>query len=173
MAIALIAGRNQWKRLLISILVGYIIQTSLTEVVKVSMGRPRPSQIQDPDLFFGPGTEYHSLPSGHASFMFMFATICACWFPRARLPIYGLAGFVAASRIVVGAHYPSDVIIGALLGVLSAWVILSIWRPPVKRRAKKSGTKGSASSVNTPEAAPRKPEHGWKSLRMRPVDDGK
>jgi membrane-associated phospholipid phosphatase len=128
-AIALIAGRDRWKRLLITILAGYAIQSTLTEVVKDAAGRPRPSQIPDPDLFLGPGTEYHSLPSGHASFIFMFATVCAAWFPRARWPLWILAALVAASRVILGAHYISDVVFGALVGILAGWIVLAIWRP--------------------------------------------
>lgn len=128
-AIALIVGRDRWKRLLVSILTGFVIQTALTEGIKWVFGRPRPSQIPDPDLFYGPGTDYHSFPSGHASFIFVFATICSGYFPRARVPLYVLAVFVAASRVILGAHYVSDTIFGALIGLLSGWIVLAIWRP--------------------------------------------
>ncbi|MBD3292303.1 MAG: phosphatase PAP2 family protein [Armatimonadia bacterium] len=167
-AIALIAGRNYWKRLLTTLVAGYAIQTALTEAIKWLVGRPRPSQIPEHDLFFGPGTDYHSFPSGHASFIFVFATICSYWFPRARPALMALATFVAASRVVLGSHYVSDAVFGALIGVLAGWIVLSIWRPPVRPAAEKP----PRERLEAPMAAPRKPARGWKSLRLRPVDDG-
>lgn len=140
-AAALIVGRNHWKRLLVTILAGFAIQTTVTEVLKYLIGRPRPSQIADPTLFTGPGPDYHSLPSGHASFIFVFVVICAAWFPRARIPLYALGVFVAASRVVLSAHYVSDVTAGALIGVLSAWVVLAIWPPPVDESGAESAEK--------------------------------
>jgi len=128
-AIALIAGRDCWKRLLGTIAAGFTTQTALTEGIKWLVGRPRPSQIPDPDLFFGPGTKYHSFPSGHASFIFVFVTICIAWFPRAGVPLWILAAFVAVSRVVLSAHYVSDTVFGALLGIISGWIVLAIWSP--------------------------------------------
>ncbi len=176
-AIALIIGRNFWKRLLGTILAGFVVQTALTEGLKWVIGRPRPSQIPDPDLFFGPGTEYHSLPSGHASFIFVFATICAHYFPRARKPVFALAAFVAASRVVVGSHYVSDIAFGALIGILSGWVVLAIW--PVRTgkdgrqkpsRRKRRAEPATAPARREPGASPDEEQSGWRSLRMRPVD---
>ena len=59
----------------------------------------------------------HSLPSGHSTTAFAAATILGAYFPRFRLPFYALAALIAWSRVVVGVHYPLDVIAGALLGV--------------------------------------------------------
>jgi len=128
-AIALIVGRDYWRRLLASLLTGFAIQTAATETLKWIIGRPRPSQIADPDLFFGPASKYHSLPSGHASFIFVFAVICGAWFPRARVWLYALAAFVAFSRVGLGAHYVSDVTAGALIGIISGWIVLAVWPP--------------------------------------------
>ncbi|MFW5866898.1 MAG: phosphatase PAP2 family protein, partial [Armatimonadota bacterium] len=102
-AIAIIAAGCLWKKLLVSLLGGYLVQTTSTQLAKEVIGRPRPSQMDGSDIFFGPGSGYHSLPSGHASFIFMFAVICAAWFPRARYYLYALAVFVTLSRVALGA----------------------------------------------------------------------
>ncbi len=151
-ALALIAARGRWKRLLVTILTGFAVQTALTEGIKWLVGRPRPSQIPEPTLFYGPGTDYHSFPSGHASFAFVFVTICSHYFPRARWPLLLLGVFVAASRVVLGAHYVSDVTFGALIGILSGWLVLAIW-PPWR-------------SSEQPGEEPRAP---WRSLRMKAI----
>ncbi|MFO8080116.1 MAG: phosphatase PAP2 family protein [Armatimonadota bacterium] len=128
-AIALIAAGDRWRRMFYTLLVGYIIQATSTELVKDLFGRPRPSQLRDPDLFFSCVEKHTSFVSGHASYVFMFAVICGTYFPRVRIPAYIFAGFVAASRVAQSAHYPSDIIIGGLMGVLSAWIVLAIWPP--------------------------------------------
>lgn len=139
-AIVLIAATGRWKRLLVTVFIGFVIQTALTEGIKWLAGRPRPWQMPDPEAFYGPSTEYHSFPSGHASFIFVFATICGHYFPRWRAGFYALATFVAASRVVLGAHYVSDVAFGALIGVLSGWAVLALW--PAQRGAAQTASDG-------------------------------
>jgi undecaprenyl-diphosphatase len=69
---------------------------------KLSKG---PGEILDP-----------SFPSAHAVFAFMMATLLSHWFPRHRIFFFIIAGIIGWSRIYLGLHYPTDVIIGALLG---------------------------------------------------------
>lgn len=59
---------------------------------------------------------YASFPSGHATTVFALAVVLALWYPRWRSLFLGLAILVGLSRVVLGAHFPSDVLAGALLG---------------------------------------------------------
>jgi undecaprenyl-diphosphatase len=63
-----------------------------------------------------------SFPSGHAAGSFAFATFFSCLDRRAAWVLFPAAFLVAASRIVLGVHYPSDVIVGALLGSTIGWL---------------------------------------------------
>jgi membrane-associated phospholipid phosphatase len=68
-----------------------------------------------------------SFPSGHTSQSFFIATLLAQHFHAsvwAALLLYGIALLVGITRMYVGAHYPRDVIAGAILG--SAWGLLGI-----------------------------------------------
>jgi undecaprenyl-diphosphatase len=66
-----------------------------------------------------------SFPSGHAANAFMVAAILADRFRRKRHLFYGLAAWVALSRIYLGVHYPSDVVAGGCLGFIITWAMLS------------------------------------------------
>lgn len=59
---------------------------------------------------------YASFPSGHASTAFAAAALLALWYPRLAGVFVGLATLVGLSRILLGSHFPSDVLAGALLG---------------------------------------------------------
>jgi membrane-associated phospholipid phosphatase len=59
-----------------------------------------------------------SFPSGHAAAAFAFATAMGQAEPSLRLPLHAAAATVAYSRVHTGVHYPSDVVIGAVVGSL-------------------------------------------------------
>ena len=97
-------------------------------IVKRFIGRARPPldhSIADPFLFspFKWTAAYASLPSGHATTAFaVLAAFGALW-PRARTILWIYALLIAASRIAVTAHYPSDVLAGAVVGVVGALLV--------------------------------------------------
>jgi undecaprenyl-diphosphatase len=66
---------------------------------------------------------YASFPSGHATTAFAAAVLLALWYPRWAPIFAGLAALVGLSRIVLGSHFPSDVLAGALLGSLIALAV--------------------------------------------------
>jgi undecaprenyl-diphosphatase len=59
-----------------------------------------------------------SFPSGHALNAFAVGSVVALAYPSAALPALVLAGSIAASRVVLGLHWLSDVLAGALAGAL-------------------------------------------------------
>ena len=93
-------------------------------VAKRLIGRVRPS-IRGPfayePLSWRP--DFASFPSGHTTTAFAALVALGIIFPRARIVLCAYALLIAASRVVVSAHYPSDVIAGAALGTCGAlWV---------------------------------------------------
>ncbi len=61
---------------------------------------------------------FASFPSGHSTVVFATACAFAALYPRARLALFAVAGLVAFSRVVLGSHYPSDVLAGGALAIL-------------------------------------------------------
>jgi membrane-associated phospholipid phosphatase len=96
----------------------------VTTVVKRWIGRVRPS-AQGPFAYepFSWRPDYASLPSGHATTAFAALVAIGVLFPRMRPALWIYALLIAASRIVVGAHYPSDVIAGAAAGACGALMV--------------------------------------------------
>jgi membrane-associated phospholipid phosphatase len=96
-------------------------------VIKWSVGRGRPFVGgQANALTFEPfsGSEaYASLPSSHAITAFALAFAVSAVWPRARAAMIVYALLIAASRLVLLAHHPSDVVAGALIGVVGAMLV--------------------------------------------------
>lgn len=68
----------------------------------------------------------YSFVSNHAANMFAFALAMSFLFPVGRVLFYLLAVLIAFSRVYNGVHYPSDVILGAILGLAMASVYILI-----------------------------------------------
>jgi membrane-associated phospholipid phosphatase len=96
-------------------------------VVKWSVGRGRPFVGGQANAFnFEPFTRseaYASLPSSHAVVAFALAFAVAAIWPRLRAAMIVYALLIAVSRLVLLAHHPSDVVAGALIGVVGAMLV--------------------------------------------------
>jgi membrane-associated phospholipid phosphatase len=93
-------------------------------IVKRLIGRVRPSVV-GPFAYvpFSWRPDYASMPSGHATTAFAVAVALGVLWPRARPLLWLYALLIAASRIIIAAHYPSDVIAGACVGGFGALLI--------------------------------------------------
>jgi membrane-associated phospholipid phosphatase len=98
-------------------------------IVKRIIGRARPyvSQITDPYSYspFIWKASYASFPSGHSSNSFAAAIAIGALWPRLRVPMWIYAVVIAGSRVVVNAHFPSDIITGAVVGTVGALLVRS------------------------------------------------
>jgi undecaprenyl-diphosphatase len=108
-------------------LVTLVLSHLLVQLVKRTVGRPRPSRglsctalVVEPDRF--------SFPSGHAAAAMSVAFVYASAYPSLAIPLLALAGAVGMSRVFLGVHYPGDVLIGQLIAVLTGMAALHGWR---------------------------------------------
>jgi membrane-associated phospholipid phosphatase len=103
----------------------------LSQIVKHLVGRARPKLLDTlgPHHFdlFSVKAVLASFPSGHTTTVFAAAAALGLLSPRRALVFFVLALPVAASRLIVGAHYPSDVLGGVFLGLGSALAVARIF----------------------------------------------
>lgn len=108
----------------------------LSDLLKVLFGRVRPKLLFAAGQYgfgwFGTQADHWSFPSGHSATAAALATALWCLWPRGVALYIGFAATVALSRVVTGAHYPSDVMMGAFIGYLTTRYIAAAF---VSRRA--------------------------------------
>jgi len=100
----------------------------LANVAQGAIGRLRPNQAASALTFAPPFSELLTkervcFPSGEAATAFALACVAARFLPRWRAAFYAIAGLTAAARLVNGAHYVSDVVAGAVFGVVVAGLL--------------------------------------------------
>lgn len=125
------------KIVAIQTLIAHGIAALLANGLKHLIGRPRPKFVHSGDwqmsLTWASGLD--SFPSGHTTASFAVATVLA-----KRFPLFGPLGiaialFVALSRILRGSHFPTDVLGGAVIGILSGFIAtapLREWRTSIQ-----------------------------------------
>ena len=119
-------------------------------VVKPSIERLRPPASGVHVIVRGPEHTGNSFPSNHASNIFAAATILTFALPPLGLPFFIVATLVAYSRVYVGAHFPLDVLAGAVLGIIIANLVrlaLLRWLPK-RSRIRNGGDSSRAQTSN-------------------------
>lgn len=117
------------QRAALFFLSAHLLASALVPVIKVLFGRKRPRFLFNQDFYgFAPFTFRFGevcFPSGHTQTIVTALVALAFILPDRRvvLPMAGLALLVGASRILVGAHYVSDVLMGAYVGAAAAVLV--------------------------------------------------
>jgi membrane-associated phospholipid phosphatase len=95
----------------------------IVQIFKHLLGRPRPPMfhlfnLSSPD-FFQFDSKWHSFPSGHTATIFAFIFCLIFLFPKIKNILISIAMIIASTRVIVGAHYVSDIFGGALVAYVT------------------------------------------------------
>ena len=125
--------------------------------IKCVVGRTRPSLLFQQGLYSFEGFEvsarYLSFPSGHTTTFTAFVVALGLLFPRQRLVLWTTAAVIAASRVIVTAHYLSDVLFGAYLAAAATLYVKSRVSGAAYGIFEGGLPRPSAVSVRAPEPA--------------------
>lgn len=117
---------HAWQCMLQMLCVG-TINLVIYRHIKRRIGRQRPF-VNCPDIHACARTlDQFSFPSGHTLHAVAFALLLSYHYPAFTAPLWAFAALVAVSRVVLGLHYPSDVLASVAGGLVTAGVALWAW----------------------------------------------
>jgi undecaprenyl-diphosphatase len=122
-----ISGNSFWKEWAVVQFAGISLLAVLVLSIKFRVRRRRP-EGEWGRIYRS--TDPHSFPSGHAARAFLISTVAAGLGPAGlAIALWIWAPLVALARVAMGVHYLSDIVAGALFGILIALLGLQIYQP--------------------------------------------
>lgn len=114
-----ITSRIAW--FLLATLAALIARLGVAELIRFFIHRDRPFVSMDVHQLILLSSQ--SFPSGHAIYFFAFSTIVYYYHRKLGVLFLILSGSICLARVAAGVHYPSDVLVGAVLGSLVGLVV--------------------------------------------------
>ena len=125
--LAWLFSNSFWRKWEIVELVGISVLAALVMAIKFLVRRQRP-EGEWGGIYRN--TDPHSFPSGHAARSFLIAMIASAFVPGwLVILLWVWAPLVSLARVAMGVHYVSDVLAGAIVGVVVAFIGLQIYQP--------------------------------------------
>lgn len=108
------------------LLAAFLIELPLYLLLKNLIRRSRPADaVESLSAFIRPSDRF-SFPSGHTAAAFVFAVAVSAFFSAWAPLVFALAVAIGLSRVLLGVHFPSDILAGAILGVGSALLAFAL-----------------------------------------------
>jgi len=111
------------KPLILAACAAFFGRFIITETIRFLHKRARPFEMLPDARALFDNTSSGSFPSGHAALSFAIATAISLYFPKAGGILFLIALFMGAARVTAGVHWPSDILGGAVVGILSAFLV--------------------------------------------------
>lgn len=126
MAALLVTGGEAGAKAALQMALTGLAALALYRALKHRIRRPRPCAAGRGVVALVAPLDQFSFPSGHTLHAVTFTTIACAWFPALAIPLVPFAALVALSRVVLGLHYPSDVLAAIAIGLALAGASLSL-----------------------------------------------
>ena len=107
-------------------LLAFLLELPIYWLVKNSFKRRRPAQISHLLTSYITPSDQYSLPSGHTAAAFLMAVLLQHYYPELGFLPFVWAGFIGFSRILLGVHFFTDIVLGAALGISCALTAIHI-----------------------------------------------
>ena len=121
----------RWQRLLLSAMIASTLSGMAVNASRLTTGRTRPRAAAEQG-WYGPHhdgqwlvgkADFNSFPSGHTATAVGFAGVLLFGAPLWGIPAMVAASAIAISRILLGAHHPSDVITAGTIALIISWLV--------------------------------------------------
>ncbi len=122
--IFLLMDKQQGWQFFITVAVAFTFQMPIYWVLKNQFKRNRPQQAIPSFKSCITAADEFSFPSGHSSAAFLMASITVLFYGSTALPLYLWAALVSVSRVVLGVHFPTDIIAGISLSLLTTALVV-------------------------------------------------
>ena len=103
-----------------------VVNLSIYKVLKKKTSRERPCTASDLITLGAQPLDHYSFPSGHTLHAIAFTIILVSYYPFMGWVVIPFATLVAMSRVILGLHYPTDVLAGATIGTITATLALAV-----------------------------------------------
>ena len=119
--------KARWTCLAVIVTVALTDQ-AVSSFLKPLISRPRPCHtLENINLLVNCGAGM-SMPSAHAANLFGQAALFSALYRKVRCPVFTFAALVALSRVFVGVHYPADIIVGGIIGIILGTIVAVVFK---------------------------------------------
>jgi undecaprenyl-diphosphatase len=114
-----------------ALMAGLISRYAIGSTIRFLWHRPRPFVTLHVHQLIAESS--YSFPSGHSTFFFAFSTIVYCYNKKLGIFFYVATALMTIGRIMAGVHYPSDILAGAVIGIICGWFTFKYITPLLEK----------------------------------------
>ncbi|OGZ84161.1 MAG: hypothetical protein A2599_00630 [Candidatus Staskawiczbacteria bacterium RIFOXYD1_FULL_39_28] len=123
-----VSFRKYWRMVLGALVAGVFSRFVLAEIIRWLWFRPRPFVVLNFSPLISKSAEEASFPSGHATFYFALSTIIYLYNKKLGWFFYIASFLIVISRVFVGIHWLSDILVGAIIGTAVAFILNKLFK---------------------------------------------
>ncbi len=116
---------KHWRIISQVFLTAVVSRFAVAEIIRFFWHRSRPFIENNINLIF-PHDNTGSFPSGHAAFYFALTTIVYFYNKKIGILFFAVSFLMGVARVFVGVHWPSDILAGALIRIVSSGLVIKV-----------------------------------------------